>query len=120
MFDDLEFLLVSRSIDDVHLDRDVVDILEVSDLSAWQARIGVTIESVGVSRHTQGDGCGESIWAFRVNLANSDSFVIALGEVRDGIPVYLPDSIVVLFARDAAKALSHRGSLASAWGVTLE
>jgi len=97
----------------------LIDALNVSEAPEWTRILGRTVNGVGVAWHVPNDGSPRSIWAIRIDLDGGSAFVIALGEVRAGMPAYLPDSIVVLFDREDAEAYRITGSVTSAWGETV-
>lgn len=97
----------------------LIDALSVSDAPEWMGILGRTVTGVGVAWHIPNAGCPRSVWAIRIDLDGGSSFVIALGEVREGTPAYLPDSIVVLFDWHDAESYWITGSGTSAWGETV-
>jgi hypothetical protein len=82
----------------------LIDALSVSEAPEWVGILGRTIHGVEVAWHisSTGAGCPRSVWAVRIDLDGGSSFVIALGEIQEGAPTYLPDSIVVIFDKDVA------------------
>lgn len=99
----------------------MIDAIDVSATPEWAPLIGHTISSVRASWHISNTGCPKSIWAVRFDTAENSSFVIALGEIRDGVPAYLPDAVLVFFDRDDAEAYKTGGSATSAWdGAAVE
>ena len=96
-----------------------IEALSFSDAPEWMGILGRTVTGVGVAWHIPNAGCPRSVWAIRIDLVGGSSFVIALGEVREGTPAYLPDSIVVLFDRHDAESYWITGSDTSAWGETV-
>jgi hypothetical protein len=91
----------------------------VSEAPEWMDILGRSVVGVGVAWHIANTGCPRSVWAIRIDLDGGSSFVVALGEVRDGVPAYLPDSIVVLFDRQDAESYRITGSTTPAWGETV-
>jgi hypothetical protein len=94
----------------------LIDAIDVSGAPEWMAILGRTVNGVGVAWHVPNAGRPKSIWALRFDIEGGSSFVIALGEVRDGSPTYLPDAIVVLFDREDAESYRIAGGVTSAWG----
>jgi hypothetical protein len=56
------------------------------------------------------------LWALALNFRNAASVAVALGELVDDMPSYLPDSLVVLFGQEAAESYRIASSPTSAWG----
>lgn len=96
----------------------LIDALSVSKEPEWVGILGRTIHGVGVAWHVPNAGCPRSVWAARIDLDGGSSFVIALGEIHEGAPAYLPDSIVVLFDRNDAESYINDYDT-SAWGETI-
>jgi hypothetical protein len=114
-----EFLsIVLQSVSRARADG-LIDAFGVADSPEWSEIFGRPVTDVGVAWHIPNAGCPRSVWAIRIDLDGDSSFVIALGEVREGVPAYLPDSIVVLFDREDAESYWITGSTTSAWGETL-
>jgi hypothetical protein len=97
----------------------LLDAFDVSEAPEWTGILGRTVNGIGAAWHVPNAGRPRSVWALRINLDGGSSFVIALGEVREGNPAYLPDSMVVLFNREDAEAYRIGGSATSAWGESV-
>lgn len=97
----------------------LIDVLSVSGTPEWMDILGRTIHGVGVAWHIPNADCPKSVWAIRIEVDGGSSFAIALGEIHEGAPTYLPDSIVVLFGREAAESYWIPGNDTSAWGETV-
>jgi hypothetical protein len=97
----------------------LIDAFSVSGAPEWMGILGRTIHGVGVAWHIPNAGCPRSVWAIRIDLDRGSSFVIALGQIHERAPAYLPDSIVVLFDKDDAESYWISGSDTSAWGETV-
>lgn len=97
----------------------LIETVNVSQEPDWVGILGRTITGVGVARHVPNAGCPRSVWAARIDLDGGSSFVIALGQIHEGAPDYLPDSIVVLFDRKDAESYWINGYVTSAWGETI-
>ncbi|MEY9965483.1 hypothetical protein ABIA33_003525 [Streptacidiphilus sp. MAP12-16] len=95
----------------------LIDSVDVSDLPEWSSIIGLTIRGIGVAWHIANLGCPNSVWALRFDLEDGPSFVIALGEIRDDAPAYLPDAVLVLFEKEVAELYQMASSTTSAWGL---
>jgi hypothetical protein len=116
---DNEFLSVASSSSTEAAVQGLIDAVDVTSMPEWTHVLGRTIDCIGVARHVSGSGSPESFWALRFCLEGGASFVIALGEMREGIPAYLPDAVVVLFDRRDAESYMSAGSVTSAWGEDL-
>ncbi|WP_077488494.1 hypothetical protein [Sinomonas mesophila] len=55
-------------------------------------------------------------WAMNLQFASGANLVIALGELLDGQPSYMPDTLLVIGTREAAESYSHPAALGTAWG----
>ncbi len=55
---------------------------------------------------------GENEYLSLVDSSSAD-------ELREGVPAYLPDAVLVLFREEEAKSYRTAGSGTSAWGDTL-
>lgn len=97
----------------------LIDAVSVSKEPDWVGILSRTVTGVGVAWHIPNAGCPKSVWAARIDLDGGSSFVIALGEIHEGVPAYLPDSIVVLFDRNDAESYWINGYDTSAWGETI-
>jgi hypothetical protein len=100
----------------------IPDYSKTIDLSArpgWEACVGEELISVRVSRHRPVPTQGDCLWALALTFRNATSVAVALGELVDDIPSYLPDSLVVLFGQQAAQSYWISGSPTSAWGAEI-
>ncbi|WP_326687771.1 hypothetical protein OIE63_11815 [Streptomyces sp. NBC_01795] len=76
--------------------------VEVTERSEWARFLGQSVTGAGIAWHVPNEGTPEMPWSFRVDFANSESIVIALGESDDSTTSgirYMPDSLVVIFDR---------------------
>lgn len=111
-----EFLAVSSaSLDDGSIGS-LIGAIDVSGLPEWPSITGLTVRGLGIAWHRANPGCPDSAWALRFDLDDKISFVIALGEIREGIPSYLPDSVLVLFEKEDAESYKTAASATSSWG----
>lgn len=111
-----EYLRVSlRSPTHETSDNTLIDAIDVSSAPEWTSLLGGSISSIRISWHIANTGCPRSVWAIRFDVETGASFVVALGEVRDGVPTYLPDSVLVIFDREDAETYRTAGSSTSAW-----
>jgi hypothetical protein len=108
-----EFLAVETS----SLRGSLIDVIDVSDVPEWSSIVGQTIRGLGIARHAANTDCPSSVWAIRFDVGNGSSFVIALGEIREDVPAYLPDAVLVLFEKEDAESYRTTASPTSAWGV---
>jgi hypothetical protein len=100
----------------------IPDYSKTIDLSArpgWEACVGEELISVRASQHRPVPTQGDCLWALALTFRNAASVAVALGELADDIPSYLPDSLVVLFGQEAAESYWISGSPTSAWGAEI-
>lgn len=79
----------------------------------WGTFLGAKL--VGTSWAQQETGDGLQPWAVTLAFAGAGELVVALGEVVDGSPSYIPDSLIVTASRDAALSYRPPATLAPAW-----
>jgi hypothetical protein len=96
----------------------VTRVVDVTSLPQWSRLQESAIASFGVATHRSEDG-SELLWALRIAAANGASVVVALGELRDAMPTYQPDSLLVIFQPELAQSLQVLDSSESAWGRDL-
>jgi hypothetical protein len=111
-----EYLSISATSLASGSDDNLIDAVDVSDVPKWSSKIGRTIRSLGIAWHVANLNCPNSVWALRFDLEDHSSFVISLGEIRNGAPTYLPDSVLVLFEKEDAESYRTAASTTSAWG----
>lgn len=112
-----EFLHITNDLEESE-SAGVTRIVEVGDLPEWRRFRGSKIIGFGVATHESED-MSELIWALRIDVAADASVVIALSEMRRGIPVYRPDSLLVIFRPEIAQSLQVLDAPESAWGRRL-
>lgn len=98
---------------------DVAHYSKIIDLSAhpgWEACVGEELISIRVSQYRPASTQDDCLWALAFIFRNAVSIAVALGELVDDMPSYLPDSLVVLFGQEAAESYRIAGSPTSAWG----
>ena len=84
----------------------------------WRKLIGQRIRSVEFGWQTSEPDSVASLWSLRFDLALDASVVVALGELdRQSSPTYFPDSLVVIFDEDTARAYTHEGAPGTAWAT---
>jgi hypothetical protein len=93
--------------------------IDLSAQSGWEACVGEELISVRASQHRPDPAQGDCLWALALTFRNAASVAVALGELVDDIPSYLPDSLVVLFGKEAAEGYWISGSPTSAWGAEI-
>jgi len=93
-------------------------VVDVTNSPAWSARTESPIVGFGVAGQRSATG-SELPWALRINLESGSSVVIALGEMRDALPRYQPDNLLVIFDPDLAQSLQVLDADYSAWGRDL-
>lgn len=79
----------------------------------WKELLGSQV--VGVSWSEQETSDGLQPWAVTFALADAGELVVALGELVNGIPAYLPDSLIVTASREAGLSYMPSASLMPAW-----
>lgn len=79
----------------------------------WTAFLGAKL--IGASWADQETTDGLQPWAITLAFEGAGELVIALGELLDGIPTYLPDSLIVTASRDVALSYRPPASLTPAW-----
>lgn len=95
-----------------------VSIVDVSSHSRWISYIGKRVADLRTSWHASAFTDHECPWAATFVFEDGASFTVSLGELVDGSPTYLPDSLVVLFGREAAERYKV-GDAGSSWGNRL-
>lgn len=115
-----EFLSIVPTLISESRPRGLIDAFSATEVPEWIGILERTITGIGVAWQMPNAGRPASVWAIRIDLDGGRSFVIALGEIREGILAYLPDSVVVLFDREDAEAYRINGSDTSAWGETIQ
>ena len=81
-----------------------------------EACVGEELISVRISQHCPVSAEGNCLWALALNFRNAFSVAVALGELVDNMPSYLPDSLVVVFREEAAESYRIASSPTSPWG----
>lgn len=71
--------------------------VDVSSSPNWARFIGNELKEARVLWHPDNDGVPESIWWMGFVFSSGISFSVVLGELRDGIAGYQPDSLLVIF-----------------------
>jgi hypothetical protein len=97
----------------------VTDTVDATGFPQWADLRESPVTGFGVATQPAAEDGSELPWALRIDTANGDSVVVALGELRDGIPAYQPDSLLVLFRPELAQSFQIMGSSESAWGRRL-
>lgn len=87
-----------------------VTITDVSE--RWGGLIGERLTACTFSHSTPPS---DLPWAINLRFASGAYLVIALGELLDGQPSYMPDSLLVIGSREAAVSYSHPAALGTAW-----
>ena len=87
--------------------------LEIADVSErWGGLLGQRLTACTFSHALPP---GDLPWAMNLLFASGAHLVIALGELLEGEPRYIPDSLLVTESRDAAVAFSPPAALGTAW-----
>ncbi|WP_432880555.1 hypothetical protein ACQPYH_35480 [Kribbella sp. CA-245084] len=79
----------------------------------WTAFLGAQL--IGASWADQETTDGLQPWAITLAFEGTGDLVIALGELVNGIPTYLPDSLIVTSSRDVALCYRPPASLTPSW-----
>lgn len=91
----------------------------VSDAAGdWHGLIGDEIAGIRMSTHISDESLPPSIWAITLECRERRSVTIALGELDESDkPVYMPDSIVLIFDQREAESFRPPAAIESAWGT---
>lgn len=79
----------------------------------WGAFLGAQLIAASWAEQETGDGLQP--WAVTLAFAEVGDLVVALGEVVDGFPSYIPDSLIVTASRDVALSYRPSAALTPAW-----
>ncbi|MEU4395897.1 hypothetical protein [Kribbella sp. NPDC023855] len=96
----------------------IADAHDVASLPPWQFLMTSEIAGFGIAMQPSGDGV-ESLWALRIDFVGQASVVVALGELRGGVPDYQPDNLLVIFDPDTASFYQVLDASESSWGRDL-
>lgn len=94
-------------------------VVDVSRTGRWGGLLGQPVTQLRAAWQVPSENSPEMLWAVSFRTAGGGEVSIALGEVRDGTPTYLPDSMVVIFSSAKAGAYQPIASTTSAWGEVL-
>ncbi len=78
-----------------------VTITDVSE--RWRGLIG---ERLTACTFSHSDPPSDLRWAMNLHFASGANLVIALGELLDGQPSYMPDTLLVIGSRETAESYS--------------
>jgi len=93
---------------------------ESVDVSArWKPLIGATLDRV---TPLYSNAFTHRTWAIRLEFGNGTNLIIALGALKEGIPSYMPDNLIVTASEIIARAYWPSNSdeyctETSAWGA---
>lgn len=79
----------------------------------WRSVIGGVLNAHAWGWHEVESGT--EVWAVALRFSNAQTLFIALGELVEGAPIYLPDSLVVTASERIAKAYRPRAALNIPW-----
>jgi len=79
----------------------------------WHDLLNAQLVRASWAEHETGEGVQP--WAVTFDFARAGGLVVALGELIDGLPSYLPDSLLVTADRDVALRYRPPGALTPAW-----
>ena len=79
----------------------------------WGAFLGAQLIAASWAEQETSDGLQP--WALTLAFAEVGELVVALGEVVEGSPSYLPDSLIVTASRDVALSYRPSSALTPAW-----
>lgn len=96
-------------------DRTVVD---VTSHTQWSTRVGREVIAVGAGWHVPNAGSPRTLWSWRLSFEGGPCAVVATGELVNGEPRYLPDSLVVIFDERLALSYGADHSPGGAFGQT--
>jgi hypothetical protein len=94
--------------------------VDVGMTTQWAALLGQPIMQMRAAWHVSSDNGQELLWATSFRTTAGGEVSIALGEVQDRGPTYLPDSLVVIFSSAKARQYQPPASRTSAWGEVFE
>jgi hypothetical protein len=112
-----EFLGVVDSPDEAAT-TSIVDVVDASSLPPWRYLVDPAIAGFGVATQPSESG-RELLWALRIDFESAASVVVALGDLRDGLPSYSPDSLLVISDPEMAQSYQVLDAPESAWGRDL-
>ncbi|MEV5303493.1 hypothetical protein [Amycolatopsis methanolica] len=95
----------------------LIDVVDVGELPEWQSCLGRAIQEISFSSFASNEGVPRTVWAVKFRLENAVEFAIALGEIVDGRPHYLPDSIMVIMDESVGRSYRITGSDQTAWSA---
>lgn len=77
-------------------------LVDVTDRRGWQSRTGNEIKGASISTQQPDVEFDEYVWAIRFDFQSGEPVVVALGELADDEPRYLPTSLLVFFDENRA------------------
>lgn len=87
--------------------------LDVSSSPNWAHLIGGELKEARVLWHPANAGVPDSIWWMGFTFGSGVSFSVVLGEMRDGVADYQPDSLLVFF--DELRDFEFRKRMGRYW-----
>jgi hypothetical protein len=96
---------------------DTIEVIDASARTGWIPRVGDQVTGLGIALYRPTASLGACAWSIRLDFAVAPSVCIALGRIESDAIEYQPDSLVVIFEEDTARAYCFDGSLSSAWGT---
>lgn len=94
---------------------DHLESIDVSMLPEWGPYLGGAIRGVYFSKFVADERAATTAWSVKLELDDGTEFAIALGELVDGEPQYMPDNLVVITNPSIGRAYRVVGSDQSAW-----
>ena len=92
-----------------------VDEVNVTDHEMWKGRIGKPIHGLLSAWFNSDPYVGETLWGFSLQIEGNNEVTVALGELENGKPAYLPESLLVIFGKELAKSYQIPNVDGSSW-----
>jgi hypothetical protein len=89
------------------------DVRTVDVSARWGRLVGQPVTGLGF---THAEPFSDLPWAANLEFGTGRHLVIALGELLDDEPAYIPDSLIITGSRDVAMAYKPPASAGTAWG----
>ncbi|MEU4476204.1 hypothetical protein [Micromonospora sp. NPDC023888] len=109
-------VVATDTVDPLFFGRSAVAV-DASGIHPWPSRLGHGVEGISWAWHQPCDDCPDLLWSVRLDFGAPGSAIIALGEVEQGTPRYMPDSLLVLFDETVARSYLIPAGEGSSWGA---
>jgi hypothetical protein len=94
--------------------------IDVGHVMPWPSLVEHKVADLAWAWHQPYEDCAELLWAMRIRFDFAGSAVIALGDFSNGVPQYLPDSMLAIFDEDLARFYSIPAGEGPAWGDVID